>query len=685
MKRVGWTAALLALLAPGSLAARQTPPDTAVSLPPVTVTVLRASLDLTRVPAAVSTVEATTAARGGAGLALDESLRLIPGLQVDNRYNYALGERVSIRGFGARSQFGVRGIKVVVDGIPATLPDGQTSLDHVDVGALGRVEVLRGAASSLYGNAAGGVIQLESAPPPAAPFRTEARAVAGSNGLLRLESRSGGQSGRLSYGLDLARMRYDGYREHSSSENLFAGARLGYRSERDELHLLLRFVDYDALNPGALSDSLLHVDRWRAFPNNVTQRTGKGGRQTQLGATWKRTLPGGDLELAAHALARQVDNPTPPQIIDLARKAGGARAVYHGSARLGERALGWTVGVEGELQRDDRTNHRNVGGERGDLSLDQFEEVLGLGAFAQLSLPLTEKLSALAGLRHDAFRFRATDRSLRPTDPDDSGSRTMQATSPSLGVVYRAGEGASLYANVSTAFQTPTTTELANRPDGAGGFNPELEPERTRSVEGGLRGLLARRLSYQLSIYHARVQNELIGFEVPAVPGRTFFRNAGSAVHRGLEAEATVQAPGDVALRVTYAYTDARFRRYRTASASFDGKRLPGIAPHRLEGSVAYRPAWGAAELWARALSDVPANDLNTAHSPGSLVLGARVAGSGIVVRGVEVAPFAGIDNLLGARYNAAVTINAAGGRFYEPAPGRTFHAGVRVGVGGER
>lgn len=678
-------AALQAYPAPhDTVSARTASPDTLTPIPlaPLTVTVLRSELDLRRVPAAVTVVDAAAAARYGPGLGLDDALRGIPGLQVDNRYNYSLGERISIRGFGARSQFGVRGIRVVVDGVPATLPDGQTALDHVDLSTVGRAEVLRGAASALYGNAAGGVIQLESAPAPAMPFQQEVSTSAGSDGLLRIESRTGGTVGRLWYGIDGTRLTYGGYREYNAATNLYAGARIGYRGARDDLRLVARFVDLDAENPGALSESLQAEDRRQAFANNLAQRTGKTSQQFQLGGSWRRTLAQGELEVAVYSLTREIANPTPPQVIDLDRAATGARIVYQGATEIGAREFGWTIGVEGDRQRDDRANHGNQQGSRGALTLDQLEWVTGLGAFGQLSAPLTDRLTTLAGLRYDGFRFRVRDRFTAPDGADYSGSRTMSALSPSFGVIYAPGAAASVYANIGTSFQTPTTTELANRPDGAGGFNPALQPERTRSLEAGLRGEIGA-ASYQLAVYRADTRNALIGFEVPAVPGRTFYRNAGSAVHRGVEAEAALHVVDDVVLRLSYAYTDARFGSYRPEGEVLDDKLVPGVTPHRAEGSVAYRRAGTFVELWGRALSRIMADDRNTASAPGYAVAGVRAGTAGVVLRGVQIAPFAGIDNIFDRHYVAALAINAFGGRYFEPAPGRSFFAGARLGFGG--
>ncbi|HEU0079723.1 MAG TPA: TonB-dependent receptor, partial [Longimicrobiaceae bacterium] len=277
------------LLAPALAAAQTPPPDTLpeVRLDTLAVRVLRSPLPLLRAPYAVSVATEDELRRARPGLALDEALGGIPGVQVSNRYNYAVGERISVRGFGARAQFGVRGVRVLVDGIPATLPDGQTTLNHVDPGALGRAEVVRGPASALYGNAAGGVVQLTTAPPPPGPFGVESRAVAGGDGLLRAQASVGGTRGGWTYRAGGTRLSYGGFREHSRADNTLRHAQAARRGARGELRLTLSAVGDDALNPGSLSDSLLRVDRTRAFARNRVQRTGEEGRQGQVGFSWR--------------------------------------------------------------------------------------------------------------------------------------------------------------------------------------------------------------------------------------------------------------------------------------------------------------------------------------------------------------------------------------------------------------
>src|SRR5690606_4511731 len=256
----------------GELRAQQ--PVAADSLDPVelegiTVTVLRTPLPISRTPYAVSMNGGLAADGSRPGLGLDEALRTIPGVQVDNRYNYALGERILIRGFGARAQFGVRGVRVLVDGLPATFPDGQTSLSHVDLGFLSRAEVIRGPASSIYGGSAGGVIQLETIEPAPGEEIREAGVVAGADALLRAEAAVGAGGDRGSYLLTVSHQGYGGERDYSTARNLRMHASGRYISGLGDLRVVASAVQYDAENPGSLSDALLAEDRTQAFANNV--------------------------------------------------------------------------------------------------------------------------------------------------------------------------------------------------------------------------------------------------------------------------------------------------------------------------------------------------------------------------------------------------------------------------------
>ncbi|HEX6748782.1 MAG TPA: TonB-dependent receptor [Longimicrobium sp.] len=677
-------AAALALAAAGASAAaaqQDALADTArrYAIDTLSVRVLRTPVPPLRAPFAVSVAGGEEQRRAKPALALNEPLAGIPGVQVENRFNYALGERIAVRGLGARAQFGVRGVRVLVDGLPATMPDGQTTLNHVDVGSIGRAEVIRGPASALYGNASGGVVRLSTLPPPPVPLGSEYRASAGADGLLRLQSWAGGTTGPAAYRLSVTRLKYGGYREHQSADNSQVGLNLGLHRGADALRLAFTAVHYDAQNPGALSDSLLRVDRTAAVATNVTQKAGEEGHQGQLGLTWEHALGAGSIEVTGYGLARSLDNPIPVRFIDLDRAAGGARALWTGAD-----VVHWTLGGEWELQRDHRQNHENLQGARGALLLDQVERVTSAAAFAALSAD-AGPATVLGAVRYDRFRFSVRDRLVTTGDPDDSGARTLGAWSPTLGVSVQAAPWLAFYGNVATAFQTPTTTELANRPSGAGGFNPDLRPERTASLEAGAR---ARRGAAwgELAAYRARIRDALIPFEVDGFPGRQFYRNAGRAVHRGIEASAGVEPVAGLTLRAAYTYTDARFGTYVLGGTDLSGNRVPGIAPHRVEGTVFWSRAAGPfAGVDVRHESRTPVADTDSTGalaSPAYTTVDLRGGWSELRLGRVRLSPNVGVTNLFGVEYNTSVVINAARGRYYEPGPGRSIYAGLEVKLG---
>ena len=687
-------ALILLLAAPAALLAQEPAAgdsaaraDSVRALAPVTVTVLQTPFDLARAPYAVSAIGAAELQRARPGFNLAEGLVGVPGVQVDNRANYALGERITIRGFGARAQFGVRGVRVLVDGIPATMPDGQTTLNHVDVASLGRAEVVRGPASALYGNASGGVLQFETEAPPDTPISQRGRVILGADGLGRVQSTTAGQLGSdaapLGYTLNLSQLRYSGYRAWNDARNLYGslGVRgtLGGARFRVAGHL----ADYESKNPGSLTDSLVRVNRDAAFqPNQVRWRAGEEGRHQQVGGEVQQPIGAGELRLSGYALGRTIDNPIPQVVVALERRAGGARAAYAVPLRVAGRPLRLAAGVQSDLQRDDRRNFANDTGRRAALRLDQREGVTTTAGFGQLALEATERLTVLGAVRYDRTRFTADDRFVSATDADDSGERTMRAASPSVGVSWAIGRAGSVYANYSTAFETPTTTELVNRPTGAGGLNPELDPQRTRSVELGTTTRVGRVATAQLAVYRARVRDALIPFEVPGAAGRQFFRNAGSAVHRGVEAGGTLAVGAALSARAAYTYTDARFDDYTVGTTSFAGERVPGVAPHRGDVVLSYAAPRGTVlEVEERYVSSVPTNDANApgTASPAYALTNVRVSAGGLRLGGGAAAPFVGMTNVFDRRYNTSVTVNAFGRRYFEPGAGRALYAGLEL------
>ena len=695
-----WFLGAWGVLVPTGAAAQRTRPDTAgrdstpaPRLAPITVSASRSEVPRDRVPNATTELDRAAIGRGRATIGLSESLALVPGVYAANRYNFSLDERISIRGFGARSAFAVRGITVLLDGIPQTLPDGQGQLTNLELGETDRIEVLRGSASALFGNAAGGVISIWSDPVPPHGATEELRVTGGTSGsglrrtwnkwLTTTRWRVGEGVGQVT----ASRLVYDGERQHSAADLRTLNARLvlptggGWTTSG----VLEVGDDPRADNPGSLTADELAANPDSAGAIYQSTRAGKTVRQIQGGITLRRDFAGGgQASLTAFALGRDLKNPQTFAYIDLGRRAYGLRGSMSRPAVLGGVRQTVTAGLDAQWQRDDRANFANVAGTAGTVpSLDQLEHVSSLGPFVQTALSLGSGVTATLGARYDRIRFQAHDRLVTSTNPDDSGDRLMHALSGSAGLTWRAGAAATVYANVGTSFETPTTTELANRPDTAGGFNPSLAPQTATTYELGIRGAAAERLTFSVAVYQAAVRGELIAFEEPSSPGRSFYRNAGRSRHRGLEVGATATLAPGYSLAANWTLSDFRYTRYDVGGLSLSGRRLPGIPPQWVDLVLHTRPGSGPAwvDLEVQHASGYLVDDTLAARTSPWTTLGVRAGWRGMA-GGAPLAPFVAVNNLFDRRYVSSVVINAARGRYFEPAPGRNVYLGLSIAVG---
>lgn len=632
------------------------------ALPAITIEASRALETESTAPFSVAVRERSSHALAtDPGLTLTRVLRGLPGVQLNDRGHYALGERLLIRGMGYRAAFGVRGAQVVLDGIPLTLPDGQTTLDVADPAFVRRAELIRGPSSLYWGNASGGVLFLTTGDTSLARVRI----MGGSHGLRQASGSSNLRMGRFDFRAYASRVARNGYRAHSEGSFTRAGLRgritLGAKTS---MHVVVASAVQDVQAPGGLTLTQVQADPRQADPRYVARQAGKQSTQVQGGVTLRRETTLGLFTVTAYGLGRKLDNPLTFAYIDLQRAAGGMRLQFQGS----HARLGWGVGLDTGWQRDDRRNANNDGGMRGtERRLDQEERVRNLAAFAVVRLALTRRLSATTGLRLDGIRFAMTDRLL--TNGNQSGERNFRALSPSLGLSYDAG-GAVVFANVSTAFETPTTTELVNRPLGDGGFHPTLAPQRTVGVELGMRTRAsAARLHADIALYRLQISGRLLPRQ--NAEGRTYFENAGANTHQGVELALDWQATASTNIRATYGGNH-----YTFSSAPEAGRRIPGVPDHRLFLSLRSEYQGVSGEIAAAVASGVYADSDNTARDDGHVVVDFYAAYEGLRISSVRLLPFLRLQNVLGAQYNGAVVVNAFGGRYYEPAAGRTVQIG---------
>lgn len=671
-------------------------PDTTkpYTLPPATVSVTRAELPLTKIPLAVHTVGREEISRARPTWGLDEALASVPGVFVANRYNFSQDQRISIRGFGARSAFAVRGIKILVDGIPQTLPDGQGQLTNLELGEVDHIEVLRGSSSALFGNASGGVISIWTTPQSVAAVREDARFVAGqfdraSRGWSKWQSTTDVRVGSGNASVTVSRLAYEGERDHSAADNRVLNARLRLPLASGwSLAAVADVADNPrADNPGSLTRAELDANRDTVPLLNRNRNAGKAVTQVQSGVTLRHTTgKNGEATLTVFGVTRDLTNPITTTYIDLERFDYGARASI-ALSRI-------TAGVDFQRQRDNRKNfnYLNTPGDSAKpdtvRALDQLEHVTEIGPFVQSSVALSPQATLTAGIRYDWVQFAVHDRLITATNPDNSGDRLMRAFSGSLGIAVNPSSALTVYGNIGSSFETPTTTELVNSPTSTGGFNPDVGPQRAVNYEVGARGSAGGTLrpSYSIALFQADVRDELVSYA--ADPTRAFYTNAGSARHRGVELSANITPVTGVNLAGFWTYADYHYRRYAitvgTTTHTLDGRALPGVPQHwlnlllRLQ-PARFRPFW--VEVQQTHSSGYYVNDTLSTRTAPWWATNVRAGWEGKAA-GVRLSPFVGLNNAFNHLYVSSVVINAARDRYYEPAPARNFYVGLSVGAG---
>jgi iron complex outermembrane receptor protein len=638
----------------------------------------RVPTPLSRTPAAVSIVEQEDIQDGRSTLGLYESLVGTPGLVVQSRNNHAQDLRLSLRGFGARSAFGIRGVTVLVDGFPETLPDGQTNVDSLDLASAARIEVLRGLASSLYGNAAGGVVSITTEEGPERPF-VEARTVHGDEGLWKLNVKGGGTSGDVRWLVSASRLTQEGWRRLSGTEQVLLNGKVGWTpDERSELTAVLSLVDApEAQDAGALTREEAERDPRQASPLNQSFGAGESVRQGRLGLTYRRRLGEvHEVEARGFLSLRRFQNALPFVVVAFDRTFDGVSVRYGNRAPLGGLRSRFSLGTELHSQADRRKNFDNVEGQPGGTTqLDQDETVTALGLFAQEELELREHLTLVAGVRYDVSRYAVED--FLREDGDGTGARTFQQPTGRLGLIWAPRPELSVFASVSQSLEAPTTTELAVPTGGGGGLSRDLKPQRSDGVELGARGQLGSRLRYDVALYAVRVLDGLVRFEDENA--RAYYRNTARSRHLGAEVALEAKVTEELRVRAAYNALQATFRDYVAQGKQLRGKYVPGIPAHQVGAEAVYRHASGAlAAVETYSVGGLYADDANTVREHTAWVVNARL-GHHFRMGAFEVSPFLGLQNLLSARYSDNVRVNASRGRYFEPAPPLTVYAGAGV------
>jgi iron complex outermembrane recepter protein len=676
----------------------------AQTLPQVTITATRTEASPFDVPASVDVIDgARLRAAGRPEINLSESLSLVPGVAARDRQNYAQDLQLSIRGFGARSTFGVRGVRLYVDGIPATMPDGQGQLSHIDLASAGRIELLRGPFSVLYGNSSGGVLQVFTEAGEGAPVVSGGVAL-GSDRLVRRGLRVSGSTPFLGYVVSTNHFSTGGWREHSSAARSLANARLDFKpSPGSEWILVANTVRLRADDPLGLTRAQFETAP-RSADGSATQfNTRKTVDQSQLGLAHEHRLDGGDrMRVMVYGGVRDTEQfqaiPAAPQgsalhpggVIGLERRYAGTDLRWTGKRILAGGPLEVVVGLSYDRLQEHRLGWQNFAGAslgvRGAMRRDEDNSVTNLDPYLQAVWKFAPAWALTAGVRRSTVRFSSSDRYFAGINGDDSGSVRYAATLPVAGLMYAFSERTHLYAALGRGFETPTFNELAYRPDGSGGLNLALRPSRSDNLELGIKGRAANgglRSQWNAAWFQTRTAGEIVTQTNSG--GRSTFQNAGATARRGVEVSWSAALAPAWQLQLAQTWLDARYRdAFATCSATPctvptqlipAGNRIPGIARSVSAAEVAWQPAQGwQAGVELRRSSRVYVNDANTDAAPSYTT----VAVHGGYVWNADRwtwSAVARVDNLLDRRYAGSVIVNEGNRRYFEAAPGRGWVA----------
>jgi iron complex outermembrane receptor protein len=697
-----------ALLAVPAAVAAQTAAPTAptAQLPPVVVTATRTSVLAFEVPASIDRIDGDDVRSGRAQVNISESLGAVPGLLARDRQNYAQDVQISVRGFGARSTFGIRGVRLYVDGIPATLPDGQGQISNVDLGSVGRIEVLRGPFSALYGNSSGGVIQVFTQE-GAGRSRIGTTVSSGSDGLVRVGVDATGVSEGVGYVISYSRFHTDGYRDHSETERRLGNAKLTWRDDDNKFTLVANSVALpEAQDPLGLTRAQFGANPRGVDASALTFDTRKSVNQSQGGLTWERRLGADDsLQLMGYGghrgteqfqsipVATQASPLHPGGVINLDRDYRGADVRWTHKGQLMDAPLTVVSGLAWDALEEQRVGLQNftgvapatVTGVRGALRRNERNEVSNLDQYVQASWQATERWGINAGLRHSRVKFTSTDAYIVGTNPDDSGGATYSAWLPVVGASFAATPDLRLYATAGRGFETPTLNELAYRANGQTGLNFGLQSAHSTSLEAGVKARLGAGGELSAAVFQTDTDDEIV--TLTNAGGRTTFQNAGGTRRRGLELGWSTAWAEHLRPQLALTWLDAIYRDgFLTCTAAPcttpnvqvpGGNRIPGIARTSAFAGLGWLPPTGLrGGIEWRALGKVYVNDLNSDAASG---YGIASAHAGYQWKGEswELGGFVRVDNLFDRTYAGSVIVNEGNSRFFEPAPGRTWLASV--------
>jgi len=628
-------------------------------------------------PTAISVVNAASIQPATTQLSLKEYLGQVPGLFAQNQFNYNQDLRIAIRGFGARAAFGIRGVQIIIDGIPETTPDGQGQLDNLPLGLINKIEVLRGPSGALYGNAAGGVLLINTIDSLVGQ-KIVLRATGGAFGLASRQVTLGLNKGRFSSVLFYNHTQSDGYREQSSFKQEQFNAKLAFSPSKNHL-LKWQFNLTDspfAQDPGSLNLETAQENPRAARDANLTYKTSEKINHLKTGLSHSFTK-----ELSSEKewrLNSYVFGAKRDFLGSLPFRGGGVSAFarnYYGfgsQAQISGRSK-TIFGMGHAAQTDLRSRYENLQGQLGPLTERQKEFYENTHGFLSNKTPFG-KLSLTSSLRYDHIKMGLKDLGL---------FKNYNAWSPSVSIGYSLKANQFINFQYAQSFETPTLSEAANAPDGSLGFNAELKPTVAQSYEviyRGKKNLKQGFLRWELTGFTSQSSQELLPYELAAYPQRQFYKNMGKTIRKGVETQLSYKR-SRFELSSSYTFAHYTFQKGGALDAAISGNKIPGIPDHHWNTSMSLGLGKNShINLQYAYVGRMLANNSNSV-AVASYGLAHMNAHRDFVNPWGKIRLFGGVQNLGNISYFDNIRINAFGGRFYEAAPTRNVYIGLEISI----
>ena len=666
---------------------------------PIVVTGTRTLQNSFDLPIAIDVVEQEDIQNGQLQMTLSESLIRVPGITAQNRTQQAQDPQISTRGFGSRSAFGVRGVRVYVDGIPLTMPDGQGQPGVVDLSAIKSIEVMRGPFSALYGNSSGGVIQLFTEDAPKTP-EVGATVMFGSYDTKRQIMNAAGVVDGVEYLLNASNFESDGYRDNSESDKQAATAKFKFNiSEDTKLTTLVNWFDQDAQDP-------LGLDRARAFNNSTRDSVVPAALFANTSVSRSHTQVGFNLEHAFNdnnkiSLIPYVGTRRNAQILttsptattlattnarlsEIDREFYGTDARWDNSGNLGTMPYNVSFGITYGKSSDDRLDTNVLGSGLPINVLNRREENISTNfdRYVQGKLTVLPSVDLHAGVRRTKVRLEVKDDFISGTgsNGNNSGSVSYEKTTPVFGATWKVSPTVNLYANYGKGFETPTFIEAAFNTTAANATpNLSLKPSKSENFEIGAKTFLSDNTQANLTLFHIKTNDEIVTNQTLA--GRSTFANANSTKRTGAEFSLDSDFDYGISTFFSYSLLNAKFDSDFTPTGGTiiqSGNRIPGTYRSQIYGEIAWQfePVGFMMALEGRHNSKVYVNDRNTDTAPSYTIFNLR-AGFEQNLTHWQFKEYVRVENMFDKEYIGSIRVNDGNALFFEPGADRNYLLGL--------